>query len=261
MPQEGPEMGKYVAVALMIAVATGPAAALDVGGGGKVGGVGVGAGVSAGSQGVSAGVGASVGGSGGASVGASAGTGGVSAGASVSAGGTSVGASANADTGSVGAGVSAGSAAGSANAGVSTGTGTAGTTDAATPADPTVFSATGAKTAISLPSVLKPSSTGGGEFGRFMAGYPFAPLVSLNALPGTPPKVVSACRAAIASAATPLGAVRVYAVSAGPMRQRKAGLAAPIEVRINYALRGGIQVRQAKVLCRLDAAGKVIAVT
>ncbi|TIV35302.1 MAG: hypothetical protein E5V99_09515 [Mesorhizobium sp.] len=44
-------MGKYVAVAMMIAVATGPAAALDVGGSGKVGGVGVGAGVSAGSQG------------------------------------------------------------------------------------------------------------------------------------------------------------------------------------------------------------------
>ncbi|WP_176480286.1 hypothetical protein [Mesorhizobium sp. WSM3859] len=123
------------------------------------------------------------------------------------------------------------------------------------------MSATGAKTAISLPSVLKPSSTGGGELGRFTAGYPFAPLVSLKATPGTPPKVVSACRVAIASAATPLGAVRVYAVSAGPMRQRKAGLAAPIEVRINYALRGGIQVRQAKVLCRLDAAGKVIAVT
>ncbi|RVC56351.1 hypothetical protein EN766_42445, partial [Mesorhizobium sp. M2A.F.Ca.ET.046.02.1.1] len=75
MPQEGPEMGKYVAVAMMIAVATGPAAALDVGGSGKVGGVGVGAGVSAGSQGVSAGVGASFGGAGGASVGASAGTG------------------------------------------------------------------------------------------------------------------------------------------------------------------------------------------
>jgi hypothetical protein len=85
--------------------------------------------------------------------------------------------------------------------------------------------------------------------------------LSLKAKPGTPPKVVSACRAAIVSAATPLGAVRVYAVSAGQMRQRNAGLAAPIEVRISYALRSGVQVRQAKVLCRLDATGKVIAVT
>lgn len=255
-------MGKYVAVAMMIAVATGPAAALDIGGGGKIGGVGVGAGVGAGSQGVSAGVGASVGGAGGASVGASAGTGGVSVGASVSAGGTSVGASANADTGSVGAGVSVGSASpGGVSAGVSTGTATSGTTDAAPPDDPAVFSAKSAKTAVSLPSTLKPSSKGAGEFGRSTAGYPFAPLLSLKAKPGTPTNVVSACRAAIVSAATPLGAVRVYAVSAGPMRQRKAGLAAPIEVRINYALRGGLQLRQAKVLCRLDAAGKVIAVT
>ncbi|MBZ9816511.1 hypothetical protein [Mesorhizobium sp. CA7] len=245
-------MGKYVAVALMIAAATGPAAALDVGGGGKVGGIGVGAGVSAGSQGVSAGLGASVGGLGGASVGASAG-----------AGGASLSASANAGTGSIGASVSTGDAAGSASAGVSRGAGTAtsGTGDTVSPDNPTVFSAKSATTAISLPSILKPSSTGGGEFGRFGAGYPFAPLVSLKAKPGTPPKVVSACRAAIMSATTPLGAVRVYVVSAGPMRQRKAGLAAPIEVRINYALPGGIQVRQAKVLCRLGATGKVIAVT
>lgn len=256
-------MGKYVAVALMIAAATGPAAALDVGGGGQVGGLGVGAGVSVGSQGVSAGVGASVGGSGGASVGASAGTGGVSVGASAGAGGASIGATGNAGTGSVGAGVSAGDTPGSTSAGVSTGAGTAtsGTAQTATPDNLAVFSAKRATTEIGLPSILKPSSNGGGEFGRSTAGYPFAHLVSLKAKPGTPPKVVSACRTAIASAATPLGAVRVYAVSAGPMRQRKAGLAAPIEVRINYALRSGVQVRQAKVLCRLDATGKVFAVT
>ncbi|CDX40585.1 conserved exported hypothetical protein [Mesorhizobium sp. SOD10] len=254
-------MGKYVAVALMIAAATGPAVALDIGGGGKVGGLGVGAGVSAGSHGVSAGVGASVGRSGGAKVGASARAGGVGVG--VSAGGASIGASAKADKGSVGAGVSAGDAPDSASAGVSTGTGaaTSGDEDAAPPDDPAVFSAKNARTAIGLPSVLKPSGTGGGEFRRFTAGYPFAPPVSLKAKPGTPAKVVSACRAAIMSAATPLGAMRVYAVSAGPMRQRKAGLAAPIEVRISYALRGGIQVRQARVLCRLGATGKVIAVT
>lgn len=257
------EMGKYLAAALMIVAAAGPAAALDVGGGGKVGGLGAGAGVSVGSQGVSAGVGTSVGGSGGASAGASVGTGGVSVGASASVGGASIGATANAGTGSVGAGVSAGDTAGTTSAGVSTGAGTAtsGTADTAPAHNLAVFSANSATTAVSLPSLLKPFSTRGGEPGRSQVGYPFAPLVSLKAEPGTPPKVVNACRAAIASAATPLGAVRVSAVSGGPMRQRNAGLAAPIEVRIKYALRGGVQLRQAKVLCRLDATGKVIAVT
>jgi hypothetical protein len=85
-------------------------------------------------------------------------------------------------------------------------------------------------------------------------------MVSLKARPGTPLKVVSACRAAIVSAATPLGATGVSTVSAGPMRQRKAGLEAPIEVRINYMRKGAIQLRQAKVLCRIDAKGKVIAI-
>lgn len=247
-----------MAVALMIAAATGPAAALDVGGGGKVGGLGVAAGVSAGSKGISAGVGASIGGSVGVNVGASAGAGGVSVGASASANGTSVGASANTGTGSIGAQGSVGDAAAGST---DTGTTTSGTTATTTPDSTTVFAAKSATTAISLPSVLKPSGTGGGEFERFAAGYPFAPLVSQKAKPGTPPKVLSACRAAIVSAATPLGAVRVSAVSAGPMRKRNAGLAAPIEVRISYALRSGVQVRQAKVLCRLNATGKVIAVT
>jgi len=37
---------------------------------------------------------------------------------------------------------------------------------------------------------------------------------------------------------------------------------APIEVRIDYARQGGgIEVRQARVGCRLDAAGQVVAVT
>ena len=65
-------MRKYIAATLSIAVAIGPASALDVGVSGKVGGVGVSAGASVGSNGVSAGVGAGVGGIGGVSGGASA---------------------------------------------------------------------------------------------------------------------------------------------------------------------------------------------
>ncbi|TJW77939.1 MAG: hypothetical protein E5X43_28510, partial [Mesorhizobium sp.] len=67
-------------------------------------------------------------------------------------------------------------------------------------------------------------------------------------------------RTAIMSAATPLGAVSIHAVSAGALRQRRGALTAPIEVRIEYARQGGIEVQQARVGCRLDAAGRVTAV-
>ena len=250
-------MRRYVAVALMIAAATGPAAALDVGG--KVGGLGVGASVSAGSQGVSAGVGASAG-SVGANVGASVGSGGANVGASVGTGGTNVGASVSAGNGSVGAGVTTGNTVGSTSASASTGTGTATSDTTGSTNSAAVFSAQSAGNSVSLPSSLKPISSGSDSHGRVTAGYPFAPLLSLKAKPGTPLKVVSACRAAIVSAATPLGATRVSTVSAGAMRQRKAGLEAPIEVRINYVRRGAPQWRQAKVLCLLNTAGRVFAI-
>ncbi|MER8390277.1 hypothetical protein NKJ46_34260, partial [Mesorhizobium sp. M0166] len=69
-----------------------------------------------------------------------------------------------------------------------------------------------------------------------------------------------ACRTAIVAAATPLGAVNVHAVSAGALRQGRGGLTAPIEVRIDYAGKGGIEVRQAQVSCRLNASGRVTAI-
>ena len=232
-------MRKCLATALISAIAIGPASALDVGVGGNVGGVGVGAGVSAGRQGVSAGVDAGVDGVGGASTGVSAGTG----------------------NGSLGAGVSAGASVGDPSAGVSPGdTSAAGTGATATSQSvdkAAVVSASGAKPAIALPSVLMPVRTnGGGSSTRLTEGYPFGPLTSLKAKPGTPPAVVSACRAAIKSAAARLGARRVNVVSAGPMRPYQAGLLAPIYVRIEYAR----QVREAKVKCRLDAARRVTAV-
>lgn len=241
MPQGEPEMYKYVAVALMIGTTIGPALALDVGAGGKIGGIGVGAGVSAGSQGVSVGVGASIGG----------------------VGSTSVGGSTSTGNGSLGVGANAGANVGNSSAGVSTGAGTAApTSNAASPAPDSAAtaSANNATQGIDLPSSLSPIKTERGESGKITIGYPSGPLEALQTTPGTPSAVVSACRAAIATAARPLGAVRVSAVSAGPMRKQQTALTAPIEVRIQYATKGLMQIRQAKVRCRLDAAGSVVAV-
>ncbi len=99
-------MYKYAAAALSIAVAIGPAAALDVGA--NVGGIGIGASVGVGRNGASVGVGASAGGIAEAKAGASAATGkgsiGVDVGSAADVGGiaganvgTSVGASSEFD--------------------------------------------------------------------------------------------------------------------------------------------------------------------
>ncbi|QND55832.1 hypothetical protein [Mesorhizobium huakuii] len=263
-------MKKYFAAALTIGIATGPASALDAGLGGKVGGLGVSAGVSAGSQGASVGVGASAGGVGGANVGASVGAGNGSVNAGVSAGGNvgNAGVSASGNVGTSGGGLSTGvglGAASSAENGSATApggqaaaaTGTASATTATTSATTATASTKTTRQSIVLPPVLRPSKDGQGDLTR---GYPFAPLEGLTAKPGTPAAVVQACRAAITSAAKPLGAVRVRAVSAGVLHRRGGALTAPIKVRIDYARGGGIEVRQAQVGCRLNKAGRVIAV-
>jgi hypothetical protein len=83
------------------------------------------------------------------------------------------------------------------------------------------------------------------------------PLVSR---PGTPAAVLVACRDAIASAARPYGAARVEVASAGRSRRvSDGGLAAPLEARVLYARGGQFQVRRARVSCRLNAAGLVVA--
>ena len=262
-------MRKYIAATLSIAVAIGPASALDVGVSGNAGGVGVSAGASVGSNGVSAGVGAGVGGIGGVSGGASAGSGGVSGSASVGAGGASGGASVgaggvqrrpSASAGGGGSGSSGGAGGGGTSAGSrsdasrsAAGSGSAGTGGIGTTV---IRPAKGVRGSIILPPILRPSGARD-KTSRGDVGYP--PLS--RAIPGTPTAVVRACQKAIASAAAPLGAVRVRAASAGPVsRQRRGAITAPIAVRIDYARQGGIQVRQAKVRCRLDAAGRVIAV-
>ncbi|SJM29420.1 hypothetical protein [Mesorhizobium delmotii] len=252
-------MNKYVAAALTIAIAIGPASALDAGLGGKLGGVGVSAGVSVGSKGASVAGGASVDGVGGASLGGS-----------VSAG-----------NGSLGAGLGIGGNLGGASGGLSTGVGAhssgSGTAPGGTPGDPAAGSgpvasgsagitpatakAKAARQFAVLPRALRPSGTGRDALAPITNGYPLGFVAPLKAKPGIPQAVVRACRTAIASAAAPLGAVRVHAVSAGPLQQRRGALTARIEVRIHYARQGGIEVRQARVGCRLDAAGRVTAVT
>ncbi|MER9405743.1 hypothetical protein NKI36_17060 [Mesorhizobium caraganae] len=249
-------MKKYLAVALAIGITIGPASALDVGVGGKVGGIGVSAGLGLGSQGATVGAGVSADGVGGANVGASTGgrSLGLSAGGTV--GGTSIGASTSVGDPSAPSG-STGVAAGDTAA-----NGSAASTQnpAAVAAAPSM--AKSAARRISLPPTLRPSrSANGSGLGRVAKGYPFAPLSPLKAIPGTPANIVRACRAAITAAARPLGAMHVYVASAGPLRRRGIGLNAPIEVRIDYDRLGGIEVKQAKVGCRLNAKGTVTKVT
>ena len=82
----------------------------------------------------------------------------------------------------------------------------------------------------------------------------------LSPVAGVPRRSVDACRNTIAAHGTPFGAIRVEAVSAGPLRGvRQGGTNAPIEARIIYARADQIQVRQARITCRLDAQGHVVA--
>jgi hypothetical protein len=263
---------------LLIAVAIGPASAVDLGLDGNVAGARVDVGVSTGSQDASARVGASVGGIGNVDAGASVGNGSVDASVDGTTGG--IGVSGGGSVGSRGASAGVGASVGGigdVGALVGSSGGTAGASgvsaDAVAGSGASVGPAAGAsRNTIAtgppagrrntlLPCRLRPSGCGRREDQQVTVGYPI-PFPSLRAIRGTPPAVVRACRNAILSAARPLGAVRVQAASAGPLsRQRRGALTAPIVVRIDYASGGGIKVRQAKVTCRLDAAGKVIAVT
>ncbi|TPK93037.1 hypothetical protein FJ934_19625 [Mesorhizobium sp. B2-4-12] len=243
-------MKEYFAAALAIGVAIGPASALDAGIGGKVGGLGDGAGASVGSQGGSVGVGTNVGGAGGANVGASVGVGNGSPAAGVGASGN-----VGNPSGSVSRGIGLGNAPPAEN-----GSATApGKPAAAKPAAATTAtaSAKAARQSNFLPPILRPSKAGEGEP---TPGYPLRSLEPVTAKPGKPTAIARACRAAIMSAAKPLGAVRVNAVSAGALHHRGGVLTAPIKVRIDYARQGGIEVRQAQVSCRLNKAGRVTAV-
>lgn len=266
------------ASALAIALLASPAYALDVGVGGSVGGVSVGVDVGVDSGGVSVGADVDAGGVGSVDVDASAGTGGVSgnvgAGATnPSASGTTTGggATGTADVGDepAGSAPSAGAPSTGAPADAAAADVTGGATPGATnrkpdsvskttPAKPVRKVARTMRQAIALPPRLRPSDRGRLEEKAY--GYPSRLRAALPVRRGVAPALVRACRLAITSAARPLGAIRVEAVSAGAPRRVGRQVSAPLNVRIQYARQGGVETRQAKVSCNLGAGGQVIAV-
>ncbi|MEY9625973.1 helicase [Sinorhizobium fredii] len=266
-------MRKHLVATFLIAVAIGPASALALGLGAKVGPVGVGAQVGINKSGVSAGIGAEADGVGGVKGGTSLGKGGSSLGVGGNlgrtSGGMSVGSGSKAGSSS-GGGTATGS--GAASGGSAAGSGTRPSSGGATAGSRSpgaggantitrIAPATSARASIVLPRILWPlkKKRAGQERGEW--GYPIRLPLTIAAVPGTPNTVVRACQRAIASAASPLGAVRVRAASAGSLlRHRNGALTAPLAVSIDYAGQDGIQVRRARIRCRLDSSGRVIAV-
>jgi hypothetical protein len=122
---------------------------------------------------------------------------------------------------------------------------------------------------IALPASLAPLDVTGEA--RFTALFPGIGSVTgtredlerfrspLRSRRGTPQQIVKNCRDAITAAALPYGVVRVDAASAGPMRAGRGGFSAPVELKIVYNRRGGLETRQSVVDCRLNTAGRVIA--
>ena len=274
-------INKYVFAALSIAVAIGPARALDAGLGGKAGGIGVGADAGVGRQGASLGGGAKADGVGGANLGGSVGTGNGAPSASVGAGGNVDGVGGANLGGSVGTGNAAPSASDGGSSGVAGGSAGGSSGGLSAGSGPSAASSTGRgagsvngtsggiarNTNVALPGALMPharivlprslgpSDRSTSASARRSWGYPMLPKIAQK--PGTSDAVVGACRQAIFAAARPLGAVGVQAASAGPVHRQPNGITARLSVRIDY----GKEVRQAQISCRLDAKGKVITVT
>jgi hypothetical protein len=73
------------------------------------------------------------------------------------------------------------------------------------------------------------------------------------------PTVIAACRERMNAQAQPLGATRVEAVTAGSLiRLPNGGTEVPLEVKITYERDNQVQVRQARITCRLNDQGGVI---
>ncbi|MDB5642711.1 MAG: hypothetical protein JWN07_2028 [Hyphomicrobiales bacterium] len=83
-------------------------------------------------------------------------------------------------------------------------------------------------------------------------GQPLQPVPSRN-------RTVETCRATVESEAVKLGAKQVEAVSAGEEhRDRNRNFVAPVLMRVTYAKPVGYEVRQARLTCTVDAAGKIV---
>jgi hypothetical protein len=257
-------------------------------------GVSAGGGISTGSSGAS--VGGSVGPSGigdalGVDVGAAGATANAGIGAnSVSVGGSLSGASSGGGTRgpSGGAGLGSGgnrtpaggsinsagpSTNGSAISGVSSdGTGTSVSINGANPEQRTPFEArtsgflasfaptalaTSSLAIAAVPRALLPVENGHGDSGWFRSIYLLQPL---RAKPGTSLSVVQSCRNALVPRAVHYGATHVDVASAGrTVRLKGGGISAPVEARILFQRGNHVQVRQARITCRLDQAGRITA--
>jgi hypothetical protein len=254
-------------------------------------GVSAGGGTSTGSSGAS--VGGSVGPSGiGGALGVGAGAAGAAANTGIGANGVSVGGSLSSAGGtrgpSGGAGLSLGgngtpasgsinSAGPSANGGTisevsSGGKGTSVSIDGANLEQRTPFEArtsgllaTIAPTALAtsslavaaVPRALLPVENGHGDSGWFRSIHLLQPL---RAKPGTSLSVVQSCRNALVPRAVRYGATHVDVASAGrTVRLKGGGISAPVEARILFQRGNHVQVRQARITCRSDQAGRITA--
>jgi hypothetical protein len=76
---------------------------------------------------------------------------------------------------------------------------------------------------------------------------------------GTSPRIVSACRDAVAKNAEAFDLASLEAVSAGRQARAKGRIVAPVEIRAVYKVRGVHEVKRSTVRCVVDRAGRVIA--
>jgi hypothetical protein len=130
-----------------------------------------------------------------------------------------------------------------------------------TPLAPRAVAAPGDRT-VQLPLRLAPLDGGSAdrELRRTRSPLTTGSLRPLASVPGTPPRLVTACRNALSEAAASFGAVRVdVASTAQPRSSGDGGISAPMQARIVYARSGRMQVRQARVTCQFDPDGQVIA--
>jgi hypothetical protein len=86
--------------------------------------------------------------------------------------------------------------------------------------------------------------------------------VPMAVTPEPQAEAVAACRETIAARARGHGAIQVEAVEVGAPDLLLTGFTElPVEMRIHYPQGDEVQVRQARITCRLDAQSRVVALT
>lgn len=214
----------------------------SIGSNGRSAGAGLSSEGSGGGQGLNGGVGASLGGNG------------APASGSTSSPNSSVSGSRPSGGDSIGAGASAPASGGNPDPGTR---GEANASGVAVGSTTTVL-ATSSVANISFPEQLWPSENEAGNDGWFRSIYLLNPL---RPKPGTPLSVVQSCRNALVPGASRYGATQVDVASAGRITRLKDGsLSAPVEARVVFRRGDRVQVRQARVTCRLDAKSRMVTI-